>query len=184
MNAPTPPEAVHLAPSRQSFSGLAGVECPAWVHASAIALGERGLLITGAPGSGKSRLARQMIDLATAQGLFAAMAGDDRVLLRTAGGRLLASGHPAIDGRMELRGLGIMPCSAIKAVRIAAVVALLPPDCGILPRLPLQNAQMIEIPGSKIPEYGLEASTALSLPVAKALISLAAADYRGEILQI
>lgn len=184
MNAPAPPEAGRLAPSRQNLSGLAGLACPAWVHASAVVLGEQGLLITGAPGSGKSRLTRHLIDLATAQGRFAALAGDDRVRLRVSHGRLLASGHPAIAGRMELRGLGVLSCTAIDSVRIAAVVALLPPGCDLLPRLPLQESQPIEISGSKIREFGLDGSAAASPAVTRALYALCATDWRGQILHI
>lgn len=184
MNAPALLNIASLAPNRQSLSGLAGMVCPAWVHASAVVLGEHGLLITGAPGSGKTRLARQLIDLAAAQGRFAALAGDDRVRLRVSHGRLLASGHPAIAGRMELRGLGILSCDAIDSVCITAVVALLPQGCDLLPRLPLQESQPIEISGSKIREFGLDVSAAASPAVTGALSALCAMDWRGQILHI
>lgn len=79
------------------------------IHACAVVIGEAGLLIRGASGSGKSALALALIEEALARGRFARLVADDRVLLRRAGGRLIAEPHPAIAGLLEERGRGIMP---------------------------------------------------------------------------
>ena len=73
------------------------------VHASAVALRDRGLLITGEPGTGKSTLASEL--LACGAGLVA----DDWVVLergRAVG--LVMSAPGPIAGLLELRGIGLV----------------------------------------------------------------------------
>lgn len=80
----------------------------ATIHASAVLVGARAVLIRGPAGSGKSRLVMAMIE-ASATGLlpFARLVSDDRVLLEERGGRLLARPPEAIVGLVEVRSLGI-----------------------------------------------------------------------------
>lgn len=78
------------------------------VHASAVAIAGRGLLITGRSKAGKSRLAATLIAASTPQ-LPVVLIGDDRILLdRDRAGRLRARAHPRIAGFIEKRGLGIV----------------------------------------------------------------------------
>jgi serine kinase of HPr protein (carbohydrate metabolism regulator) len=91
------------------------------VHATALILGEAGVLIRGPSGSGKSGLALALLALAGRRGLFAALIGDDRVHIRVSGRRILASGTPNIRGLIERRGYGIVrapiePCAVIRLV--------------------------------------------------------------------
>jgi HPr kinase/phosphorylase len=88
------------------------------LHATCLVLGEAGLLITGASGSGKSSLALSLLALGQAQGLFARLVADDRVLLRRHRDRILAVPPPAIAGMIEKRGLGILHMAHEPAVRI------------------------------------------------------------------
>ena len=77
------------------------------VHASAVLVGARAVLIRGPSGSGKSRLVLDLIDAARRGSLdFARLVGDDRVHLETAGGRLLVRPAPALAGIIEVRGAG------------------------------------------------------------------------------
>ena len=78
-------------------------------NASCVAIGGRGLLIEGEPGSGKSSLALALIDRG------AILVGDDGVLLEERAGRLIA--HPAttIAGKLEIRGVGIAELPATSA---------------------------------------------------------------------
>jgi serine kinase of HPr protein (carbohydrate metabolism regulator) len=78
-----------------------------WVHATCVVIEGAGVLIRGVSGSGKSTLARRLIEQAKARGLNAALVGDDRIHLMRYGTHLLAEGHPAIRGQIEIRGLGI-----------------------------------------------------------------------------
>lgn len=77
------------------------------LHASAVVIGDRGVLITGPSGAGKSTLARRLIDFARSHGRFAALVGDDRIRIDEAGGRILASPHAKIEGMIEIRGVGL-----------------------------------------------------------------------------
>ncbi len=83
-------------------------QAPAAAHATALLVGASGLLLRGPPGSGKSGLALRLIDAAQGRGLFARLIGDDRVLLESCNGRLIARPHEAIAGAIELRALGIV----------------------------------------------------------------------------
>ena len=95
---------------------------PATVHASAVLVGARAVLIRGPSGAGKSRLALELIEAARAGRLrFARLVGDDRVHLESAGGRLLVRPAPALAGLIELRGIGILrldyePCAVVGLV--------------------------------------------------------------------
>jgi HPr kinase/phosphorylase len=78
------------------------------VHASAVLVGARALLIRGPAGAGKSGLVLGLLQ-AAAQGQlrFARLVADDRVRLAAEHGRLIASPPAALAGLLEIRGLGI-----------------------------------------------------------------------------
>lgn len=77
-------------------------------HATAILWGARAVLLRGASGAGKSRLALELLAEARRLGIHAALIGDDRLVLQEASGRLLARAVPEIDGLVEARGLGLV----------------------------------------------------------------------------
>jgi hypothetical protein len=89
-------------------------------QATCVAIGERGLLIEGAPGSGKSSLALALIDRG------AELVGDDGVLLEVEAGRLIARPHPNTRGLLEVRNLGLLPFPVRNAAPVALVLALDP----------------------------------------------------------
>ena len=78
------------------------------LHATAVIYGENGVLILGPSGSGKSALALALLALARSAGLFGALIGDDRVWIRQAGGRLIASGARNLAGVIERRMAGTL----------------------------------------------------------------------------
>ncbi len=82
------------------------------LHATALVLGEKGLLLRGPSGAGKSSLALALIAFFEAKGEFARLVGDDRVRVEAVHGRLVARPHPLIEGVLEVRGLGLsrLPC--------------------------------------------------------------------------
>ena len=94
------------------------------LHASALVIGETGLLILGESGAGKSALTLALLGAARANGEFARLVGDDRVTLMIRAGRLIAQGHPAVAGFIEARGAGILPIDHLKAARLDAVILL------------------------------------------------------------
>ncbi|MDB5572228.1 MAG: aldolase [Hyphomicrobiales bacterium] len=117
---------------------------PHAIHASAVAIGEAGVLIRGASGAGKSALALALVEAGAAAGLFARLVGDDRLLVNHAHGRVLARPHPAIAGRVEKRGEGIHHMAHEPAVVLRCVVDLVengPAGSDTPPRLPMQAEQ-------------------------------------------
>ncbi len=93
------------------------------VHATAVAIGHRGLLLIGPSRSGKSRLALALI-AATRPGRPIVLVGDDRIFLSTARHEVIARPHPRIAGFIERRGLGIVALPYRAAVALAAIVDL------------------------------------------------------------
>lgn len=89
-------------------------------QASCVAIGGRGLLIEGPPGSGKSSLALALIDRG------AALIGDDGVLLDARGDALFALPHPNTRGLLEVRNVGLITHPVLAEARIALVLALDP----------------------------------------------------------
>jgi hypothetical protein len=82
-------------------------------QATAVAIAGRALLLTGAPGTGKSALALELIDRG------AQLIGDDGVLLHQAGAQLLASPPPTTRGLIELRNLGLFALPVAEQVPVA-----------------------------------------------------------------
>ena len=66
-----------------------------FVHATAVAVGLKGVLLLGPSGSGKSDLALRLID----QG--ARLVADDQVVLSRNGARLIANAPPALAGKID-----------------------------------------------------------------------------------
>ncbi|MBB4008955.1 HPr kinase/phosphorylase [Allorhizobium taibaishanense] len=92
------------------------------IHATAIVLGRHGYLIIGPSGSGKSRLARHLLDSAAETGLFAALVADDQVSIEVKGGRLLASRPRTIAGLMEIRFSGLVKVASLETAVMDAVI--------------------------------------------------------------
>ena len=76
-------------------------EAPPTIHATAVALGERAVLLQGPPGSGKSDFALRLIESGWT------LVADDRVVLTRRGVMLFASPPPTLAGLIEARGIGI-----------------------------------------------------------------------------
>ncbi|HEX2136131.1 MAG TPA: serine/threonine protein kinase [Microvirga sp.] len=85
--------------------GSAGRET---VHATCVVIDEAGVLIRGAPGAGKSTLARELVAAAALAGRFARLVSDDRTRLAARHGRLVAEAVGATAGWIEARGVGIL----------------------------------------------------------------------------
>jgi|SRR5579859_5870589 len=119
------------------------------IHASAVRVGDRAVLIRGPSGSGKSRLAFDLI-LAGRSGQIApaVLIGDDRVHLGANGDQLIVRPAPALAGLIEIRGLGIRRCDFADAAAVGLVVDLYAADAA---RLPSPQAQIAELEGIKIP---------------------------------
>lgn len=83
-----------------------------------VAIGGRGVLIAGAPGSGKSSLALALIDRG------AMLVSDDGVMLDAQAGRLIAAPHPEITGKLEVRNVGLIDIAVSPPVPVAMLLRL------------------------------------------------------------
>ncbi|WP_037501822.1 HPr kinase/phosphorylase [Sphingomonas jaspsi] len=133
------------------------------VHATTVAKNGRAVLISGPSGSGKSDLALRLFD----RGFQ--LVSDDRTLLRKDGARLVASAPPTIEGRLEVRGIGIVDVDHLSEAVVALVVEL----SRDIDRLPEQGAQRT-IRGVSVPVVAIDAQTASA--AAKVELAL---DRRG-----
>jgi serine kinase of HPr protein (carbohydrate metabolism regulator) len=104
------------------------------VHASAVLVGDRAVLIRGPSGAGKSRLAFDLI-LAGRSGLLppAVLVGDDRVYLDTSAGNLLVAPARELAGLIEIYGLGLRRCAFAAEAVVGLVVDLEAADAERLP---------------------------------------------------
>lgn len=154
---------------------------PPYIHATALVIGEAGVLIQGAPGSGKSALALACIAAAGAAGRFAALIGDDRVRLVARHGRLIAAGHPAIAGQIERRGLAIEPALGCPLVvlRLAVSIVSDSAEAARLPRLPWSEANLTKIDGVALPFLKIDARRGRFDQAALVLAALAAAALQS-----
>jgi HPr kinase/phosphorylase len=104
------------------------------VHASAVLVGARAVLIRGPAGAGKSRLALGLIEAAQTGLLrFACLVADDRVHLEPCHGRLLARPAAALAGMIEMRGIGIKRLEHEPVAVVGLVVDLAADDAERLP---------------------------------------------------
>jgi serine kinase of HPr protein (carbohydrate metabolism regulator) len=78
------------------------------IHATAVLVGARAVLIRGPSGSGKSRLAFALVQAGASGALpFTRLVGDDRLHVEAAHGRLLVRPAETLAGLIEIRGLGV-----------------------------------------------------------------------------
>lgn len=97
---------------------------PPNLHATAVVLGDRGVLIMGASGAGKTHLALALLEAARANGRFARLIADDQVLLATRGGCLIAATPAPLVGLVEFHGLGPHPVQTEEKAVIDLAVRL------------------------------------------------------------
>jgi len=116
-------------------------------------VGARAVLIRGPSGSGKSRLALDLIDAArTGSLLFARLVADDRVHLDNADGRLLVRPAEALAGLIEVRGVGLLRMAYEASAVVGLVVDLATTAAA---RLPDQESLMTEIGGIELPRLAV-----------------------------
>lgn len=87
-------------------------------HATGLVIGTRGFLFVGPSGSGKTSLALTILAQAEARGHYAAIIGDDQVLLSKAGSLIVAQSIPSIAGTAEIRGSDIVTVAHISSAAI------------------------------------------------------------------
>jgi len=127
-----------------------------WVHATCVAIGGRGVVITGASGAGKSALGLQLIALG------ADLVADDRVELLDSNG-LMARGPATTKGLIEARFVGILRAQTCDTAQVVLAVDM---DHRETERLPIERK--VTYLGYKIPLlWGIE-----SIHFAPALVQI------------
>ena len=127
------------------------------IHATCVAIGGRGVLITGPSGSGKSDLALRLIDRG------ALLVSDDYTSVTRVGAALEARAPANIAGRMEIRGIGIVERETLECAPVALYIAATSTPA----RMP--DAESAVITGVVIPRLDLvllEASAPIKVELA------------------
>lgn len=110
---------------------------PLLLHASAVAVNGRAVLILGQSGAGKSGLALRLIALG------ATLVADDQVVLRRRGDALIASAPDRLAGMVEVRGVGLLRIACVPEAVVALAVDL---DFASAARMPhLRTLRHLEV---------------------------------------
>jgi serine kinase of HPr protein (carbohydrate metabolism regulator) len=114
------------------------------LHVSCVAKDGRAILIAGRSGSGKSDLALRLVDRG------ATLVSDDYTIVKRVKGKLVAAPPHNIEGKMEVRGIGLVSFDSVRDVPVCLAVDL-DRDVERLPEL----HDPLTIAGVKVPVIGL-----------------------------
>jgi serine kinase of HPr protein (carbohydrate metabolism regulator) len=134
-------------------------------------VGDRGILITGPSGVGKTTLALALVEYFGSRGQFSRLVADDQLLVAGHGGRLLCRAPAAIAGLAEVAGIGPRPVAFERAAVIDLCLELVQ---GETERF--QTESSLTIAGCPMPRIVVPAHNALA---AVQIVSsvLASADF-------
>lgn len=132
------------------------------MHATAVARDGRCVLLRGPSGSGKSDLALRLID----RGFV--LVADDRTDLRVHDGTLWASCPEPIQGRIEARGVDILPAPSVDSARVVLICDLGPGPHPRLPEPPNVAVLGVTIPRAALDPFEESAVAKLALAVGRA----------------
>lgn len=105
------------------------------VHATAVAVGGRAVLLRGAPGAGKSDLALRLIDAG------GELIADDQCELRRSAAAVVVRSPAPLAGLIEVRGIGILRLPAVADIPLALIADLVSRDA--VERLPDPRTETI-----------------------------------------
>ena len=137
------------------------------IHACAVLVGARAILVRGPSGAGKSALVHALLDAARCGLLpFARLVADDRVILAAHHGRLVARAPEATAGLAERRGDGIVRLPHEPRAVIGWVVDL---DATDAARMPEAEAVRTTLEGVGLPRIPVAAGVP-ALPLVLAAV--------------
>ena len=105
------------------------------IHATAVAIDGRAVLLRGASGSGKSDLGLRLIDAG------ARLVADDQSELRRRGDAIVVRAPATIAGLIEVRGVGLFRVDALAEAPVVLIADLVAPDA--IERLPAPMSERI-----------------------------------------
>lgn len=130
------------------------------LHGTCVSVGGKGVLILGDPGTGKSDIALKLIDGEgygiSSKLLRSQLVADDQVVVTQRGKALTASAPPALKGKFEIRGLGIVDVKTKPKVTLGLVVKL--QAHAHIERMP--DSATFEILGVSLPLIEIDGTTA------------------------
>lgn len=133
--------------------GQAGLSA---LHGTSVAIDGHGVLIRGPSGSGKSDLALRLIDSG------AVLIADDRTVISRQDGSLILTAPPAIRGKLEVRGVGILKYNAVDSAILRLVVDLTPES--EIERMPEQEeVSILNLPVRRVMMAAFHASAAAKI---------------------
>lgn len=131
------------------------------IHATCVALQNKGILITGPSGVGKSDTALRLIEQ-----IGAMLVADDRTIIISKNNSLYAYSPENLKGLLEVRGLGIISKNYCDEAEIKLVVELVS-DRLKIERLPEKEYVELEnIKIKKIKVYPFEGSSVYKIKLA------------------
>jgi serine kinase of HPr protein (carbohydrate metabolism regulator) len=139
----------------------AGVPATRLVHGTCLEIGGCGVLILGAPGSGKSDVSLRLIDQpgrgTGLETMTARLVADDQVVITRRGATLFAAPPARLAGLIEVRGLGIVAADHAPEAELGLAVRLA--DATGIERLP-EDGNSLVLLGIAIPEIAVDAAAA------------------------
>lgn len=128
------------------------------LHATSVAIGGRAILLSGPSGSGKSDLALRLIDRG------AALVSDDYTLVkRTGPGRAVATAPETIAGKIEVRGLGILPMPHESDVPVALIVYLIDQVERMPMEMSVRSIAGVDVPVARVAPFEISAPIKVEL---------------------
>ena len=127
------------------------------VHGTAIALEDRGVLLTGPSGSGKSDLALRLIDSG------ATLISDDQTICERRKNEIFLFPHKKIHGLIEVRGVGLIKVPFIENVKLNMIVQLIDKPPERIPKKEEKKLLNLNIKFIKI--IGKEASSTVKVKI-------------------
>ncbi|MDO8878131.1 MAG: HPr kinase/phosphatase C-terminal domain-containing protein [Pseudolabrys sp.] len=118
------------------------------IHATAVLIGAKAVLIRGPSGSGKSTLAWRLIRASGVALPFTRLVADDRCHIEAVASRLLVRPAPALAGLIEIRGLGIRRLPYEPVAQVGLVVDL---AAAAAARIPAHDVETVEVSGIRLP---------------------------------
>ena len=115
-------------------------------HASSVEIEGKGVLLRGKSGSGKSDLALRLVDGG------GTLISDDYTEIHIRNGAIYLKAPPEIGGKIEVRGLGLLPLPVVCDIPLALVFDLMPYNQ--IERAPAADVTVFD--GLEIPRRALD----------------------------
>jgi HPr kinase/phosphorylase len=126
------------------------------LHGTAVAIGDHGVLLTGPSGAGKSDMAVRLIDRG------ALLISDDAVVVQNVEGLPWLAAAPNIEGKIEVRGVGICAMRVTKKAPLR-LVAQLVDAVERMPEAAFTQIGAFDVPLVKLAPFEISAAIKLEL---------------------